>query len=61
MEVIKVVLRSSQSEGLNRAVLEVARGPILLPRKLPPRTLLSEPNPEVNYKTPLSQIPVGGG
>jgi hypothetical protein len=61
MEVIKVVLRSSQSEGLNRAVLEVARGPILLPRKLPPRTLLSEPNPEVYYKTPLSQIPVGGG
>jgi hypothetical protein len=56
-----VILRSSQSQGLNQADLEVARGPILLPRKLPPRTLLSEPNPEVYYKTPLSQIPVGGG
>ena len=38
----------------------MARGPIPLPRKLPPRTLLSEPNPEMYYKTPLSQLPVGG-
>ena len=38
----------------------MAKGPILLPRKFPPRTLLSEPNPKVYYKTPLSQIPVGG-
>ncbi|CAG2193387.1 unnamed protein product [Mytilus edulis] len=59
MEVIN--LRNLQSLGLNLTVLrEVARGPIPLPRKLPPRTLLSEPNPEMYYKTPLSQLPVGG-
>ncbi|CAG2228068.1 unnamed protein product [Mytilus edulis] len=32
-----------------------------LPREVAPQMVLSEPNPEMYYKTPLSQLPVGGG